>query len=134
MTHGSTYQTYIHIDSNGGNKVFLIWFIIGTEPNIQIKSVVGGLYRISAVITNTGTADAIGVDWNIGLGGNGLVILGKATSGRLLSVPMGGQRTITSGFVLGLGKVMVTVTAHNSEAKGASMEKSAQLILFYIKM
>jgi hypothetical protein len=47
---------------------------------------------------------------------------------------MGGERTITSGFVLGLGKVMVTITAHNSEAKGAEMVKSAQLILFYIKM
>ena len=134
MTQGATYQSSIYINSNGGNKIFYVWFIVGTAPNLDIKSVSGGLYRVSAVITNTGSADAIGVDWSIGLGGNGLVILGKQTSGRLMSVPMGGERTITSGFVLGLGKVMVTIIVYDSGAKGAQMVKSAQLILFYIKM
>ena len=134
MTQGVTYQSSITITSNGGNKLFYVWFIIGTVPNIQIKSVTGGLYRVTATITNTGTADAIGVDWTIGIGGNGLVILGKQTSGRLVSIPMGGERTITSGFVLGLGKVMVTVTIYDSQTKGAEMVKSAQLILFSIKM
>lgn len=134
MTQGATYQTYIHIESNGGNKVFLIWFIIGTEPNIEIKTITGGLYRISALITNTGTADAMGVDWNIGLGGNGMIILGKETKGKLVAVPIGGERTITSGLILGLGHVVVTVTAQNSETVPIVKEKSAQLLLLYIKM
>jgi hypothetical protein len=134
MTHGATYQAYVDIDSNGGNKVFFVWFIIGTEPNIAIKSVSGGMYRISAVITNTGTADAIGVDWNIELSGNGLIILGKETKGKLIGVPMGKEKTITSGFILGVGSIIVSVKVQNSEAIPIHREKTAQLLLFYIKM
>jgi hypothetical protein len=134
MTQGATYQSSISITSNGGNKLFYIWFIIGTLPNLQIKSVSGGLYKVGAQIINTGTADAIGVDWSIGISGNGLVILGKQTSGRLVSVPMGSERTIDSSFVLGFGKVMVTVTVFDTQTKGTEIVKPAQLILFYIKM
>jgi hypothetical protein len=134
MTLGATYQTSVHIDSNGGNKVFFVWFIIGTTPNIGIKSITGGLYRVSAVIANTGTADALGVEWNIEIGGNGLVLIGKEAKGKLVGVPMGGERTVTSGLILGFGKVVVKVTAQNSETKAAEMQKNAQLILFYIKI
>ncbi len=134
MTQGATYQSTITITSNGGNKLYYIWFIIGTLPVLQIKSVSGGLYKVSATVTNSGTADAMGVDWSIGISGNGMVILGKQTSGRLISVPMGGEKTITSGFVFGLGKVMVTVNIFDTQTKGVQMVKPAQLFLFYIKM
>ena len=134
MTTGLTYNTCVHINSNGGNKIFYVWFIIGTTPKIDINTVTGGLYRVAAILTNTGTADAIGVDWKITIGGNGLTILGKETKGKMLMVPAGGQRMVTSNVVLGLGKVVITVTAQNSEAVPISKQSNAQLILFYIKM
>jgi hypothetical protein len=131
---GTTYQSYIHIDSNGGNKMFLAWFVVGTEPKIEIKSISGGFFRITSVIANTGTTEAIGVDWTISLSGNGFVLLGKETTGKLTSLPVGEVRTITSGPILGLGDVIVTVYAQNSEALPIMGQKPAKLLLFYIKM
>jgi Viral BACON domain len=134
MTPGETYQCSINIQSNGGNKIFFIWFIIGTTPNIEIKTVAGGLFRIQTVLINTGTANAMAIDWKITVGGNGLVLLGKETKGRLAALAIGEERTITSGLILGLGTVVVTVTAQNSEAIPVVKKASAQLVVFYIKM
>ncbi|HVQ01271.1 MAG TPA: BACON domain-containing carbohydrate-binding protein [Candidatus Thermoplasmatota archaeon] len=134
LIQGDTHESNVYIDSNGGNKVFFIWFIIGTAPNIGIVSVTGGLFRINAVIINGGTADAVGVDWKISVGGNGLVLLGKESKGTLDNVPMGEERTITSGLILGFGKVVVQVTAQNSETKAAELARNAHLIMVYIRM
>ena len=131
---GSTQQCYIQIESNGGNKVFLVWVTIGTTPKIEIVNISGGLFQINTVITNTGTANALGVDWKITIGGNGLVLLGKETKGKLLGLPIGEKRTISSGLILGLGDVVVTVTIQNAEALPVIGKTSAKLLLFYIKM
>ncbi|MBN2600084.1 MAG: hypothetical protein JXA75_06045 [Candidatus Thermoplasmatota archaeon] len=134
MTPGETYQCYIHINSNGGDQVFFVWFIIGTTPIIEISSVTGGLFRLNAVVKNTGTADALGVEYTISLGGNGLVLLGKETTGKIVALAVGSQRTISSGLILGFGNVEVTVTIQNGEMDPVMKKISADLILFYIKM
>jgi hypothetical protein len=134
MTPGETYQCSIQIQSNGGNKVFFVWLMIGTEANIEIKTVTGGLFHIKAVLTNTGTGDAMGIDWKITVGGNGLVLLGKETEAKLSSLAVGEQHTITSRLILGFGKVDVTVTVQNAEALPVMKKTSAELLLFYIKM
>lgn len=129
-----TYQSSIFIDSNGGDEEFLVSFTIGTIPMIEIESISGGLFRIKTTITNTGTADAVDIDWKITLSGNGLVLSGKETTGTLASLPIGGEEVIRSGLILGFGDVDVTVTLQNAEALPIVGETPAKLFFFYIKI
>jgi hypothetical protein len=130
----TTQECYVNIESNGGNKMFYVWVIIGTTPKIEIKDITGGLFRINTVITNTGTADATGIDWKITLSGNGFVLLGKETTGKLSTLPIGEERTISSGLILGFGDVEITVTLQNAEALPIIEKTSAKLYLFFIKI
>lgn len=134
MTPGTTYQSYVHVDSNGGNKVYLVWFIIGTLPKVEVKSISGGWFKIQSVITNTGTANAMGVDWKITVDGNGLVLLGKESKGTLPGLGIGESRTVSSGLIFGFGDVIITVSAQNAEALPATLNTPAKLFLFYVKI
>jgi hypothetical protein len=69
--------------------------------------------KITAEIKNTGIVDASHVNWSISV--QGMVLFGKQKSGTLLSISPGDSLTITTGFVLGLGAVNITVTALDSE-------------------
>jgi hypothetical protein len=131
---GSSQESYIDITSNGGNKVFALWVIIGTTPKVEIENITGGLFRINTVVTNTGTEDAVGLEWKISLSGNGFILLGKETSGKLPILPVGEERTISSGVVLGLGDVEITVSLQNPEALPIVEKTPAKLYLFYIKI
>ncbi len=131
---GSSQECYVTIESNAGTKVFTVWVSIGTTPKIEIVNITGGLFRIDTVITNTGTADATGIEWKVTLSGNGLILLGKETAGKLPTVPIGEKRTISSGLILGYGDVEITVSLQNAEAVPIIEKTTAKLYLFYIKM
>lgn len=131
---GSSQECYITIESNVGTKVYVLWVIIGTAPKIDIKNITGGFFRINTMITNTGTADATGIEWKVTLSGNGLILLGKETSGKLPTLPIGEKRTISSGLILGFGDVEITVSLQNAEALPIVEKTNAKLYLFYIKM
>lgn len=131
---GSSQECYVTIESNAGTKVFVVWVIIGTTPEIEIVNITGGLFRINTVITNTGTADATGIEWKVTVSGNGLILLGKETEGKLSTIPIGEKRTISSGLILGYGDVEITVSLQNAEAVPIIEKTTAKLYLFYIKM
>lgn len=81
-------------------------------PQIEIGTISGGM-KITAEIKNTGVVDASHVNWSISL--QGMVLFGKQKSGTLLSISPGDSLSITTGFVLGLGAVNITVTALDAE-------------------
>jgi hypothetical protein len=93
-------------------------------PIINVKSISKGM-GVSAVIENTGTADATDVAWSITIDAS-LMILGGETTGTI-DVPIGGEVTIKSGFVLGFGPAAITVTAGD-----ASGSDSGTVLLFFI--
>ncbi|MCK5031433.1 MAG: hypothetical protein KAR64_08200, partial [Thermoplasmatales archaeon] len=93
-------------------------------PIIGVKSISKGM-GVTAVIENTGAADAVDVDWSITIDAS-LMILGGETSGKI-DVPMGGTTEISSGFVLGFGPAAITVTAGD-----ASGSESGTVLLFFI--
>jgi len=93
-------------------------------PLIGVKSISKGM-GVSAVIENTGTADATDVTWSITIDASLMILGGETTS--TIDVPAGGEVTIKSGFVLGFGPASITVTAGD-----ASGSDSGTVLLFFI--
>ena len=97
---------------------------------IEIGNITGRLFKVSMVIKNTGGVDATSIDWDITLDG-GLILLGKETSGSILSLPAGGEKTVSSSLILGFGKTLITATAECAESSNTS-ERDAFVFLFII--
>jgi hypothetical protein len=88
-------------------------------PQIEIGTISGGL-KITAEIKNTGVVNASHINWTITL--KGLVLFGQEKSGTLLGISPGNSLDISTGLILGLGAVDITVTA-------ADVEKTATAFL-----
>ena len=97
---------------------------------LEIGNITGGLFKVSTVIKNTGGVAATSIEWDITLAG-GLIILGKETSGSILSLPAGEEKTIISDLILGFGKTLITATAECAESSDTS-ERDAFVFLFFI--
>lgn len=54
-------------------------------------------------IENNGSVDAIGINWSITIN-DGFIFLGRQSQGRLLGIPAGEKLTVSSDFIVGLGR------------------------------
>jgi hypothetical protein len=113
---------------SGWSEPFAVTVI---APQLQIGVISGGLFKITTVVKNTGAIDITKVQWNITLSGS--VFLGKQTSGSLLSIAAGGERTINTDFILGFGRTVITVSATH-QYSSATLTQNATILLFYIKV
>jgi len=103
------------------------------EPLIEIGNITGGLFKVNAVIRNIGDGDAENISWNINLLG-GLILRGYQTSGLIAGIPPGGQVTVRSDLILGMGRTDVAV---NAKIPGGTMNiknNNAFVLLFFIKV
>lgn len=103
------------------------------EPLIEIGNITGGLFKVNAVIRNIGDGDAENISWNINLLG-GLILRGYQTSGLIAGIPPGGQVTVRSDLILGMGRTDVAV---NAKIPGGAMNiknNNAFVLLFFIKV
>jgi hypothetical protein len=102
------------------------------EPRLEIGTITGGLFKVDVVIKNTGGIDALAVNWSITLDG-GFILAGKETPGRIAGISAGGEVAISSGFILGFGKTVITVSAETANSSD-TVEQDAFVLLFFIKM
>jgi len=109
------YQVKVRAKDNYGSQSAWsdsITIQIVEGPQIEIGTISGGL-KITAEIKNTGIVNASHINWTITL--KGLVLFGQEKSGTLLSISPGDSLDISTGFILGLGAVDITVTAAGAE-------------------
>ncbi|MBE3120971.1 MAG: PKD domain-containing protein [Thermoplasmata archaeon] len=102
--------------------------ITAPQPVIEIGEITGGLFKVKAIIKNTGDAAATDVAWSVKLAG-GIILLGKETTGTIPTIAAGGEETVSSTFILGFGKTTITVTADT-----ATKDAAATVLLFFIKI
>jgi len=101
-------------DTRSGNADIYYDSIAAPGPLLAIESISGG-FGVTATVSNAGSEDANNVDWTISFDGG--VFIGKEKTGTV-TVPAGGEATVKSGFIFGIGKTTVT-------ANIAGMSKTA---------
>jgi hypothetical protein len=101
----------------------IIYFapIQASFPIIEIDSISGGI-GVNAVVKNTGTGDATDVAYTMTATGGILGLIGVAEEGTI-SIPAGGEQTISLPMIIGLGSVTISVTvgAASSEVEGTQL-------------
>jgi hypothetical protein len=90
-------------------------------PVIEIGSITGGI-GVKAVIQNTGTADATDISYTISAVGGLLGFINAEMTGTI-SVPAGGETTVSLPMFIGIGAVTISVTAGlaSSEIEGKQL-------------
>ena len=120
-------------DVNGGESDWspshTITIIEG--PMLEIGVIKGGLFKVSALISNTGSMDATDVEWSITLEGGAFI--GKETTGTE-TITAGGEVTVSSKLIIGLGATTVTVTAEVPDGISDTRTQSGFVFLFFIKV
>ena len=93
-------------DNRNGNADVYYDNVGAPGPILSVESISGG-FGVTATVKNDGTVDAENVEWNIVF--DGLVFVGKEKRGTV-TIPAGGEVTIKSGFILGIGSGDIAVT------------------------
>jgi hypothetical protein len=78
-------------------------------PMLEIGAITGG-FGVESSVKNTGEGAATNVTWSITLDGKG-VFLGKSTTGIVATLATGGEKAIKTGFIFGIGKTNIIVSA-----------------------
>jgi hypothetical protein len=104
----------------------IIYFapIQASFPIIEIDSISGGI-GVNAVIKNTGTGDATDISYTMSATGGILGLIGVGDEGTI-SIPAGGQETISLPMIFGLGSVTISVSA----GAASSEVEGTQLLIF----
>ena len=95
--------------------------IFALQPVLEIGTIDGG-FGVKSSVKNTGAGAASNVEWSISLDGK-LVFVGKSSSGSFATIAPAGKEPIKAGFILGLGKTNITVSATCDE--GVMVEANA---------
>jgi hypothetical protein len=95
--------------------------------NVEIQ----GGFGVTASIHNTGDAPATNVSWSMTLD-NGLIVLGKETTGSISTIVVGDTAQIRSKLIVGLGKTIITIHAVCDEGVEVTKSINGTVFLFLI--
>ncbi len=112
-------------DTRDGDKAIYFEESGAAAPIIEVSSISGG-FGVSAEISNNGNADGMDISWTITLDG-GLMLLGAETTGSISTLAAGDSVDISTGFILGIGKVDIVVSA-----AGAQKSASGTVLLPFV--
>lgn len=103
--------------------------LIAGAPILGIGKVTGG-FGIHAEIQNIGNADAMNVQWKITV--KGLVFFGKETTGSITKVLPGFAPIASTGFIVGIGPIDITVSAESDGLTPVEKQVSAFILGLYV--
>ena len=89
-------------------------FSILTVPSAPLEIDITGGLGVDAVITNNGTANASGIEWQLHVEGGILGLINTNVNGTI-DIPMGEARTVSTGLFLGLGPITIIARANDKE-------------------
>jgi parallel beta-helix repeat protein len=102
------------------------------KTTLTFSSLSAGLFKSKITIKNIGDNTAFNVQWNISLDG-GIIFLGRYSSGTLPKPLLSGEEmSITSGFVLGFGKILINISVWADNAPVISITNPGFLLLFFV--
>lgn len=123
MTDKALYDLYQHYGGGGASQYYFeAYNILGDPsvniwkpgPDVRIGGITGGL-NVNAVIQSVGTEDATDIDWTIHVVGGMLGFIDITVSDTIPYLPVGEEVIVSTGLILGFGRVVVTVTASDEE-------------------
>lgn len=92
-----------------------------------------GPIGVKADITETGgVVDAINLTYSMHVTGGILSLINKTVPGSMASLPAGTATSVSSGMLVGFGKLSIVVTAKADNAIPVTAEKSATLLFFLV--
>ena len=108
---------------------------IGSLPPIlDITSITGGT-KVSATITNTGGTAATNVKWTMEITGGILKRINKTYTDTILTLdPASPQPIQSTGLILGLGKITITISAVCDEGASKQVSIEGKVFIFFIKI
>jgi hypothetical protein len=118
----------IDLYANGASTVYWddlsIWATQAPPtPKLTIGTIAGG-FGVKTSINNTGAGTATNVKWTIALDGK-LVFVGKSSTGTIASLAAGTGEAIKSGFIFGILKTNIVVSATCDEGKNTTKSATA---------
>jgi len=103
-------------------------------PILDITSIKGGM-KVSATISNTGGSNATNVIWTMKVTGGLLKLINKTYTDNISTIAVSGGQVIQStGLILGLGAITITISAVCNEGASKQVTKAGKVLLFFIKI
>ncbi|MFO7678090.1 MAG: C25 family cysteine peptidase [Thermoplasmatota archaeon] len=102
-------------------------------PDIAIINVTGGM-GIKSTIANYGQADATNIDWHIAVRGGLFNFVDNHYSGNILNLDINQERTIETDIFVGLGPIIITISATCNEGISAEKTTQGKHFLLYTKI
>ena len=99
-------------------------------PVLKISKIKGGLFNIEATIKNEGYVETDDVNWEISLEG-GIILFGRTSTGTLTNISAGGEETVISNMIFGLGPVKVKFTVNGPDCYFSS-DRGGKVFFVYI--
>ena len=99
---------------------------------LEIGNITGRLFKVQTTVKNIGGVTINNINWRITLIG-GFILLGKETTGSIVMLNPREEQIITSKLILGLGNVMIKITA-TIPGDTALQERNATVFLFFIRI
>jgi hypothetical protein len=113
-----------------GDGCFKTYGLRETFLNITMKST---LFGPSFVIKNIGNYSAWDLTWNYTTSG-GFLLFKKDVTGSISELLPGNEIIVKSGFILGFGKVTLSLKVSAANVKELSIQKDAIVLLFFVKI
>ena len=99
---------------------------------LEIGKITGKLFNVKTTVKNIGGVTISNINWKITLIG-GFILFGKETIGSIAMLNPSEELTITSKIILGLGKIMIKITAI-IPGDTALQELNATVFLFLLRI